>query len=75
MDFEEGRDEIGDANNTYLMLSYPISKRLKITDESRHLSKLSIWIENPNFLGRLEMEPHGQSPWCLHEIPACAHWR
>jgi hypothetical protein len=21
------------------------------------------------------MEPHGQSPWYLHEIPACAHRR
>jgi hypothetical protein len=21
------------------------------------------------------MEPHGQSPWSLHEITACAHLR
>ena len=25
--------------------------------------------------GWLKMEPHGQSPWYLHEIPAYAHRR
>ena len=30
---------------------------------------------NGFLLSHRNMEPHGQSPWYLHEIPACAHRR